>query len=50
MNNDKEVYFDKYCESCKHKDVDEGLDPCHDCLNHPSNVDSHMPVHYEETK
>lgn len=48
MDHDKEVYFAEYCKKCKHKDLDEGLDPCHECLEHPSNVNSHKPVLYEE--
>lgn len=45
-DSDKEVYFDQYCKTCVSKDVKEHEDPCHDCLNHPSNTDSHKPVRY----
>lgn len=44
----KEVYFDQYCETCKHKEVFEGEDPCEDCLSEPFNIDSHKPVRWEE--
>ena len=44
----KEVYFDKYCKSCKYKNLKEDEDPCHDCLNEPSNLYSHKPVNYVE--
>lgn len=47
-NNLKEVYFDQYCKTCKHKDVAESEDPCYDCLAEPSNIDSHKPVRWEE--
>lgn len=44
----KEVYFDKYCKTCKYEDVDDVKDPCDDCLGEPANVQSHKPVYYEE--
>lgn len=44
----KEVYFDKYCMTCKNKDVKEYEDPCNDCLSNPVNVGSHKPVNWEE--
>lgn len=44
----KEVYFDKYCKTCKNKDVKEEDDPCHECLEEPANMDSHKPMRYEE--
>jgi len=44
----KEVYFDKYCDKCKHVEVKEFEEPCHDCLNEPMNVNSHKPVKFEE--
>lgn len=50
MNEDgyKEVYFDVYCETCKHKDVDETEEPCDTCLANPMNLYSHRPIKYEE--
>ena len=44
----KEVYFNQYCKTCQHKDVDESEDPCDECLNEPVNSYSHKPVNYEE--
>lgn len=46
--NYKEVYFDKYCDKCKHQEVAEHEEPCHDCLKEPVNVNSHKPVKFEE--
>lgn len=46
----KEVYFDQYCKTCKHKKVEESEDPCHDCLNEPVNLNSHKPVKWESAK
>lgn len=47
---DKEVDFHTYCEICKHKATSEDADPCHDCLNNPTNAYSHKPVYFEEDK
>lgn len=45
---EKFVDYKKYCETCKHKDVDEVKDPCHECLSEPVNIHSQKPVKYEE--
>lgn len=45
---DKIVEFDKYCKTCEYEDYDEYEDPCHECLNNPSNTYSHKPVNYKE--
>lgn len=47
---DKEVYFDKYCKTCIHRDLPESENPCHECLQNPSNVNSHKPVNHKEDK
>lgn len=46
-DNDLLVYFDKYCKSCKHEKLAETESPCAECLEHPVNLNSHKPVHYE---
>lgn len=46
---DKIVDF-TYCKTCKHKDEKDYLDPCHECLNNPTNVNSQRPVNYEDEK
>lgn len=47
----KEVYFDKYCNTCKSKNVKEFKYPCNECLSNPINLYSHKPINYkEETK
>lgn len=43
----KEVYFDKYCETCKHREKAEADDPCDECLAEPVNVYSHKPIKWE---
>lgn len=52
MNNDgyKEVYFDKYCETCKFKEQREDEDPCDECLVETVNLYSHKPVYWREEK
>lgn len=44
MNEEKEVYFDQYCKSCKHHSLKESKDPCNDCLAEPGNTNSHKPT------
>ena len=44
----KEVYFDQYCKTCKHKKVKESEDPCDECLSNTTNAYSHKPVNYEK--
>ena len=45
---DKEVYFNQYCQTCKHETKSESDIPCDNCLEEPSNEDSHKPVYWEE--
>ena len=44
----KEVYFSQYCKTCKYETISEGEDPCHDCLNEPTNLYFHKPVNWKE--
>ena len=46
----KEVRFDKYCETCKHKDVKDIDEPCDGCLENTVNLYSEKPVNYTEKK
>lgn len=48
VNDQKEVYFDRYCPLCKHKDRKEEEDPCYNCLAEAVNTDSHKPINFEE--
>lgn len=45
---DKIVEFDKYCKDCEYFDSPDYLDPCHECLNNPSNEDSRKPVNFKK--
>lgn len=44
---DKIVDFE-YCKTCQHQDTKDFLEPCHTCLNNPTNVNSQRPVNYKE--
>lgn len=46
--NNKEVRFDLYCETCRYYDLAESEDPCYECLENPVNCYSHKPVNWEE--
>ena len=48
--NYKEVYYDQYCEFCKHRNASEDECPCCACLNEPVNTNSHKPFYWEENK
>lgn len=45
----KEVYFGDYCPKCKFYETEETDDPCNECLNEPSNEDSHKPVRFQKS-
>lgn len=50
MNEEKIVIFSDYCSHCAYYDEDES-DPkshCWDCLDEPSNIDSHRPLYFKE--
>ena len=44
----KLVDFDRYCPTCKYKDLKENEDPCDECLAMGANLYSHKPVKYEK--
>jgi hypothetical protein len=44
----KEVYFHKYCKSCKHEKAKDTDYPCNECMGESTNLNSHKPVKYEE--
>jgi hypothetical protein len=44
----KEVLFDQYCKSCKHKNLKENEEPCAECLDNPLNRYTDKPINYEE--
>lgn len=42
----KEVWYHIYCDTCKNRDCNEHVPPCNNCLENPSNEDTHKPIHY----
>ena len=44
----KIVAFDVWCETCKHRKLNEAQEPCNECLSYPMNEDSTKPVKWEE--
>jgi hypothetical protein len=47
---EKIVDFDKYCPTCQSKAISSIDEPCNECLNNPTNLDSRKPVKYKEAK
>ena len=37
-----------YCRFCEHKEKKEASNPCDDCLDHPTNIDSRRPIHFKD--
>lgn len=50
MKNTKEVYFDEYCDACKHSDKKGSEEPCTTCLTYGYNFNTHKPMEYVEDK
>lgn len=48
VSDNKEVFFHRYCETCKYKKLSDAEEPCFTCLGKPTNIFSHRPAHYEE--
>ena len=44
----REVRFDIYCETCKHKEKNENEEPCDECLEDSINLNTEKPVRWEE--
>ena len=48
QNNNKLIFFEKYCPTCKYEDVEETNDPCNECLFCPVRENTHKPDKWEE--
>lgn len=44
----KEVWFDEYCEKCEYEKLTETESPCDECLQEPTNWNTHKPVKYKK--
>lgn len=42
------VDFDTYCQNCKYFKKEDWKDPCHMCLNTPTNTNSRKPLYFEQ--
>ncbi len=49
-NVDKVVEFERYCYKCKYYGLDEFREPCHECLNNPTNTNSRKPINFKEVE
>lgn len=47
INREKIVSF-QFCRFCEHKNKLESDEPCCDCLDYPSNIDSRRPIHFKD--
>ena len=37
-----------YCRFCEHKNQKDISEPCFDCLDHPTNINSRRPIHFKD--
>lgn len=44
----KEVNFKNYCDKCRHRDLNEKMDPCNDCLEIGMREGTSKPEYFEE--
>lgn len=44
------VEFDKYCDSCEHKDTKCTEDPCDECLGSPARQYLKQPINYKKRR
>ena len=47
IQQEKEVFFDIYCKHCEYHKNTEEQPPCCECLQYPSNINSHKPVKFK---
>lgn len=45
---EKIVRYDRYCKTCKHKDLSQDAEPCTTCLTFPTNTNSRKPHKWEK--
>lgn len=46
-NSYKEVRFDKYCQSCVHRDLVGSSEPCNSCIAMPMRYGTEVPYKYK---
>lgn len=45
---EKIVDFARYCKLCDHWALKDFEEPCNDCLDNPTNLESKRPIHFKE--
>lgn len=45
---EKEVRFDLYCKTCKHRSKQDYEDPCNDCLDTPVRKETSIPLYWRK--
>lgn len=46
--NYQEVRFDRFCKTCRYKDLPESESPCYECLEEPMRYYSDTPIKWME--
>lgn len=44
----KIIDFDKWCTTCKYKDILAEEDPCNECLTCPARFENSAPLNYQK--
>lgn len=44
---DKEVDFEEFCPKCKYWELNDGEDPCNECLANPRGQSSRVPQEFK---
>ena len=42
--------FQTYCEQCTHKNLNEALSPCNECLDEGTREETVKPLYFEQVK
>ena len=50
QNNEKMIFFEKWCTRCKHEATNENKEPCEECISSPVNENSRKPIKFEENE
>ena len=45
-----EADYERYCQLCEYKDLEEFKDPCNECLCNSGMEGTRKPMHFKEAK
>ena len=48
ISNHEHIVSFVFCKFCEHKDKAESEEPCCDCLEYPTNLESYRPIHFKD--